>query len=166
MYSSPGERAAAIERGARLPAADLTEWLLRSARDLELAASRLSADQWQAPVVTAQGRTVPASEVPWLRAREVYVHAIDLAAGMSFADLPADFLGTLCDDVIAKRRAGPGPALLLEADGTGRRWELPGEGELVMVSGPLHELTAYLTGRAHNLTAIVGKAAPVLPSWL
>ena len=28
---------------------------------------------------TAQGRTVPATEIPWLRAREVCVHAVDLA---------------------------------------------------------------------------------------
>ena len=31
-----------------------------------------------AEVVTAQGRTVPATEIPWLRAREVYVHVVDL----------------------------------------------------------------------------------------
>ncbi len=34
--------------------------------------------------------------------REVYIHAVDPATGVSFADLPAGFLAVLCDDV-----AGP-----------------------------------------------------------
>lgn len=115
MYSSSGERAAGIENGSRLPSGELTAWLRRSADELEGAMTRLSDEQWLAPVVTAQGRTVPALEVPWLRAREVGVHAVDLAMGVSFADLPAGFLDALCDDVIGKRGAGPGPVLILEA---------------------------------------------------
>jgi uncharacterized protein (TIGR03083 family) len=166
MYSSPGERAAGIEHGSLLPAADLQAWLRRSAGALEDASSRLGTDHWQAPVVTAQGRTVPASEVPWLRAREVYVHAVDLAVDLSFADLPADFMATLCDDMITKRSAGPGPAVLLEAADTHTRWELPGNGKPVAVSGPLGDLTAYLAGRAHGLAAGGGGPVPALPPWL
>jgi maleylpyruvate isomerase len=56
---------------------------------------------------------VPASEVPWLRAREVCVHAVDLATGLAFADLPADFLTALCDDVTTKRSASGGPAVTI-----------------------------------------------------
>jgi maleylpyruvate isomerase len=166
MYSSPGERAAGIEHGSHLPAAGLKAWLRRSAASLEDATTRLGAAQWQAPVVTAQGRTVPASEVPWLRAREVYVHAVDLATGLSFAELPVGFLTALCDDVIARRSAGPGPAVILEAIGTGRRWELPGDGKALGVSGPLEEVTAYLTGRAHRVAATSGGTVPDLPPWL
>jgi uncharacterized protein (TIGR03083 family) len=130
--------------------------------------AKLSDEQWQAPVLTAQGRTVPATEVPWLRAREVYVHAVDLATGPSFAELPAGFCAALCDDVIAKRRNAPGPALVFEAADTGGRWELPGRGEggTVTLSGPLAEITAYLTGRAHKLTTVGGEPAPVLGPWL
>ncbi len=40
-----------------------------------------------------------------MRAREVMVHAVDLGTGAAFADLPAEFLAALCDDVIAKRGA-------------------------------------------------------------
>jgi maleylpyruvate isomerase len=92
MYSSPGERAAGIERGSMLPRAELTTWLGRSAAALEEAMTALSDAQWQTPVVSAQGRTIAAAEVPWLRAREVYVHAVDLATGLSFGDLPGGFL--------------------------------------------------------------------------
>jgi maleylpyruvate isomerase len=166
MYSSPNERAVGIEHGSLMPAADLRDWLRRSAAALEDATSHLAAGRWKAPVVTAQGRTVPVSEVPWLRAREVYVHAVDLAVGLSFADLPADFLAALCDDVIARRGTVPGPAVLLADVGTGRQWILPGNGEAVAVSGPLDELTAYLTGRAHEVAATGGGSAPALPPWL
>jgi maleylpyruvate isomerase len=166
MYASPADRAAGIEQGSRLPADELTAWVRRSAGALEEAMTRLSDDQWQASVVTAQGQTVPASEVPWMRSREVYVHAVDLATGVSFADLPAGFLAALCDDVAGKRRAAPGPALVLEATDTGQRWELPGDGEAVTLAGPLAGVTAYLTGRPHGLTTAGGEAAPALPAWL
>jgi len=166
MYASPADRAASIERGSQLPARDLTVWLRRSADALEEAMTALSARQWQASVVTAQGRTVPATEVPWMRSREVYVHAVDLATGVSFTGLPAGFLVALCDDVAGKRSKEPGPALVLEAADTGGRWRLPGNGEAVTLAGPLAEITAYLTGRANHLTTIGGEAAPVLPPWL
>jgi acylpyruvate hydrolase len=36
----------------------------------------------------------------------------------------------------------------------------------VTLAGPLAEITAYLTGRAHRLTTAGGEAAPVLAPWL
>lgn len=166
MYSSPEERAAGIERGAAMPAAELTAWLRRSAEELAASTGSLTDEQWQFPVVTAQGRTVPATELPWMRSREVCVHAIDLGTGLTFADLPAGFLAGLCDDVVAKRTKDRGPALVLEVTGTGAFWKLPGEGEPTALVGPLHEITAYLTGRNHTLTAPDGGPAPTLAPWL
>lgn len=166
MYSSPEARAAGIEQGSRLPAGELMAWLRRSADALEEAMTRLTDDEWQASVVTAQGETIPASDVPWLRAREVYVHAVDLATGVSFAGLPPGFLAALCDDAASKPSAASSPALVLAASDTGQRWELPGDVEAVTLIGPLAEVTAYLTGRAHRLTTTGGGAAPVRPAWL
>jgi hypothetical protein len=91
------------------------------------------------------------------------VHAVDLATGTSFTDLPADFLTALAADVVRKR-AGTGPALVLEAGG--QRWDLPGDGTPVRLAGPLAELVAYLTGRTHALTTADGAPAPRLPAWL
>lgn len=165
MYSSPDERSAGIEAGARLPAAELTAWLRRSADRLAAGMDALDAARWRTPVVTAQGRTVPATELPWMRSREVCVHAVDLAAGLSFADLPDDFLTALCDDVVAKRRTAPGPALLITAEDA--RWELPGEGEPVELAGSLPAVTAYLTGRSAGRAGELGDApAPPLGPWL
>ncbi|MCL7426557.1 maleylpyruvate isomerase family mycothiol-dependent enzyme [Streptomyces sp. YS415] len=158
MYASPEERAQGIERGRALPAAELAAWLRHSADALDKGMAALGEGEWRARVVTAQGRTVPAAEVPWLRAREVCVHAVDLATTVTFADLPDDFLLALCDDVVAKRSAAPGPAVTLRTPTAA--WDLPGEGELRLVTGELADLAAYLTGRG------TCPGAPVLGPWL
>ncbi|MDA0637886.1 maleylpyruvate isomerase family mycothiol-dependent enzyme [Nonomuraea sp. MCN248] len=166
MYASKEQRDADIEAGATRPAGELSAWLRESAARLAAGAAALNAQQWNADVVTAQGRTVPATEIVWLRAREVCVHAVDLAAGVSFADLPTGFLTALADDVAGKRGAAPGPAVVLTATDTGDRWELPGDGAPNAASGPLAEVAAYLAGRPHHLTATDGSPAPTLPAWL
>ncbi|MBD0710918.1 MULTISPECIES: maleylpyruvate isomerase family mycothiol-dependent enzyme [unclassified Streptomyces] len=166
MYASPEERAEGIERGRALPANQLTAWLRRSADTLEARMDALGEERWRQEVVTAQGRTVPATELPWMRAREVCVHAVDLATDVSFADLPADFLTALCDEVAARRATAPGPAVLLRTPDAGHVWELPGDGEPAEVVGPPHTLAAYLTGRDTAPRTPDGSPAPLLGAWL
>ena len=137
MYASPEERAAGIARGARLTAAEARAWLHRSAEALAEAMARLTPAQWAADVRTAQGRTLPATQIPWLRSREVMVHAVDLDRGIAFVDLPDDFLAALVDDIRAKR------------------------GDVPTVDGPAPEVAAWLAGRPHGLVA-----APDLGPWL
>lgn len=137
MYSSPDQRDADIESGAALPADELTTWLNEAVRKLSVAMAALSEDDWHNEVVTAQGRTVPATEIPWLRAREVCVHAVDLGTGTTFADLPDAFLSALVTDIRGKRGLD----------------EIP--------DGPLPEVTAYLAGRPHSLAGV-----PDLGPWL
>lgn len=137
MYSSPEARAAGIERGLAMSPGELDAWLRRSAATLASSLRRMSPEHWTSEVVTAQGRTVPATEIPWLRAREVCVHAVDLDLGIGFADLPDDFLEALCLDVVTKRGAVPD------------------------VDGSLPERAAWLTGRPHRLVG-----APALEPWL
>jgi maleylpyruvate isomerase len=163
MYSSTEQREADIAAGSQLPAAELRAWLSSSAQDLAADFDTLPDSSWDARIVTAQGLTRPASEIPWMRVREVYIHAIDLAAGTGWTDLPDDFLTALIDDVTSRRSAkGGGPALAAAATDTGHTWEVAGAGAPVPVSAPLADLAAYLTGRpAPGL-----KAAPALPAWL
>ncbi|MTE17454.1 maleylpyruvate isomerase family mycothiol-dependent enzyme [Nocardia aurantiaca] len=132
MYSSKEQRSADIDAGAKRAASDLTTWLTESTDTLAASMDALTTDQWQAEVVTAQGRTVPATEIPWLRAREVCVHAVDLGTGVTFADLPVEFLSALITDIRAKRGQ--------ELD------DLP--------DGPLPEVAAYLAGRPHSLADV------------
>jgi uncharacterized protein (TIGR03083 family) len=145
MYASPEQRRADIEAGALLPGSELTSWFERSARDLDEAMDTLSDQAWRAEVVTAQGRTVPAAGTAWMRSREVMVHAVDLGTGLRFTDLPADFLGALRADIIAKRGVDAVPD----------------------VRGGDAEVTAYLAGRPHtDVTMLDGSAPPALPPWL
>lgn len=137
MYSSMDQRNADIEAGATLPASRLATWLDGSARELAEAMDALDADRWRAEVVTAQGRTVPATEIPWLRAREICVHAVDLGTGLTFADLPDGFLAALVTDIRAKR------------------------GAVEVPDGPPPEVAAYLAGRPHTLAEV-----PDLGPWL
>ncbi|MGX4689324.1 maleylpyruvate isomerase family mycothiol-dependent enzyme [Streptomyces sp. JNUCC 63] len=137
MYASPEERAAGIAKGAAMSAEELRSWVTASARALDEGLDRLTDEQWQHEVVTAQGRTVPATELPWMRAREVCVHAVDFGTGATFADLPSGFLSALVDEISTKRGLT----------------ELP--------DGPLPEVAAWLAGRPHSLAD-----APELGPWL
>ncbi len=137
MYPSPEERAADIEKATTFSAHALDAWLADSAERLAEAMGRLTDEQWQRRVVTAQGKTVAATELPWMRAREVYVHAVDLDRGVTFVDLPEGFLLALRDEIQASRGLT----------------ELP--------EGPLAEITAWLAGRPNTL-----REAPELGPWL
>jgi maleylpyruvate isomerase len=156
MYSSPEQRTADIEAGATRR--DLRAWAAASADELARAIDALPPEAWNARVVTAQGRAVPASETPWMRARETCLHAVDLDAGTTFDDLPTPFLAALLDDVAAWRSARPGPALDVVTVET--RHEIAGEGPPRRVELPLTTAAAWLTGRRPDATL------PTLPRWL
>jgi maleylpyruvate isomerase len=163
MYASPAQRDADIETGAARP--DLRRWVRDSAAELARAMDALPADAWAVEVVTAQGRIVPASETVWMRARETCIHAVDLRAGATFAELPAEFLTALLDDVAAWRSARPGPAILLTTAHT--RHEI-GDGSTQddpdpdpdPVDLPLATAVAWLVGRHAD------RELPTLPRWL
>ncbi|MFF9602162.1 maleylpyruvate isomerase family mycothiol-dependent enzyme [Streptomyces sp. NPDC014684] len=138
MYASPEERAVGIAKGPTLSADELRSWLAASADKLAAGLDGLTDEQWGREVVTAQGRTVPATELPWMRAREVCVHAVDLGTGVvTFADLPRSFLAALVEEIRGRR------------------------GLTVLPEGPLPEVAAWLAGRPHSLAD-----APVLGPWL
>ena len=171
MYASPEARATAIEVGAKQSGEQLTDSFNRTAQTLAAAMDALTEEQWGHEVVTGQGRTVPASEAPWMRAREVMVHAVDLQTGVTFDDLPADFLAALCEDIAGKRNAAAGsaaqgPALELIATDTDLQWQVAGAGAPVQVTGTLAGLTSYLSGRGAAAVEAQGGAAPDLPAWL
>lgn len=144
MYSSPEQRNADIEAGATRPPAVLRTWFHEEAAALAADLGRLTDEQWQRTIRTAQGREVPASEIPWLRAREVMVHAVDLGTGVAFADLPEDFLAALEADIRGKRGA-----------------------DTPDIEGDLADRVGYLAGRASSgVTTPDGGPAPELPAWL
>ena len=106
MYAAPGFRTLQIETGATRSGDELRQWFGNSADELAQAFDGLTADQWRARVVSLQEKDAPASHIPWVRAREVLVHAVDLDAGIGFTDLPRDFVAALCEDVVVRRNRG------------------------------------------------------------
>lgn len=112
MYPSRAQRDADIETTAQLDPGALRQLVRESADVLDRSFDELTPQMWEATVVTAQGRTVPAAEVVWMRFREVAIHGIDLATGMTFGDLPAEAVAKLVGEIVDKRLgAGEGPAL-------------------------------------------------------
>ncbi|EWT00293.1 maleylpyruvate isomerase [Intrasporangium oryzae NRRL B-24470] len=167
MYASAAQRDADIEAGSRQPATQLRHWVASSAARLADSLDTLTAEQWTHEVRTAQGRTVPATEIPWLRSREVMVHAVDLGGAVTFADLPSAFDAALLDEITARRSAGAeGPAVALAPTDDERTWAVAGAGHPTTVRGPLAQLTAYLSGRPATGLLADGGAVPTLPRWL
>jgi maleylpyruvate isomerase len=168
MYASSAQRAADIEAVAVAPAGELRELVAATAAALGDDLDGMPEEAWSAQIVTAQGVSRNAAEIPWMRVRELYVHAVDLDAGVAFADLPASFLAALLDDIANRRTiASNGPALSLAAADTDGWWAVGGTGEPVAIEAPLAVLAAWLSGRpVAALTDADGAPAPDLPAWL
>lgn len=143
MYPSAEARNADIEKAAGRPDDELRAWFDEACAQLSASMAALTDEQWQTEVRTSRGAPIPASEIRWMRSREVLIHAVDFGAGIAFADLPTDFLETLCEDIRTYRSDVP------------------------EVSGPLPELAAYLSGRPYaGVVNPDGTPAPPLPPWL
>jgi hypothetical protein len=99
MYADREQRSREIERSAELPRETLRAEVAGTAAALAEALAELAGAQWSAEVRSALGRAVPAAEVPWMRIREVWLHAVDLDAGARIDDLPTGVLDLLLDDV-------------------------------------------------------------------
>jgi len=177
MYPSPQARRDAIDLGARLPAAALTGEARASAAALAAAVARMPEPAWQTTVRSGLGRTIPASEVPWMRSREVWIHTVDLDAGAWFDAFPAALVDRLLSDVagVLAGRAGC-PAVTLAPDDRARAWSLgPAESSVgpaesrVTVSGTAADLLGWATGRPRRgVPAAITSDAPLprLPRWL
>lgn len=173
MYRSADQRAREIERGSTLPRRALRSLFRHSERHLNVEWRDLGTGQWNVPVTTAQGRTVPVRETAWMRSREVWVHAVDLAPETaSFRDFPPELLDELVTDV-ARAWARRGEAVDLTLHPTDRPEPLVlGAGGLV-VTGEQADLARWLTGRGvRRLSAQAGietganaATLPVIPHW-
>ena len=117
-------------------------------------------DAWTAEVRSGQGLTIPASAVPWMRAKEVWVHGTDLDAGLAFADAPADFCTALVDDVLGLFAArDQTPDVTVVATDVHRTW---GDGG-TKVEGPVAAIAAWLT---RSDASGLGADVPPPPAWI
>jgi maleylpyruvate isomerase len=179
MYASPSDRADGIEAGAdrALPAqlADLTA----AGQRFAAAAAAVPADRREFTVLSAQGREIPAREVPWLRVREVWLHLVDLDAGYDIDAVPADVAWALAADVAAwmssrtevtaeLRAAGQPGAIKLGPDRTGAAAAATAAAvSPVIVEGSPQRIAGWLTGRVQDRAGLTVAGDPEdLPRWL
>jgi maleylpyruvate isomerase len=160
MYPSREVRDAGIaSTAAQLPADLRADYAAACAR-LAVAIETMPVEAWTAQVRNGQGAAIPASAVPWMRAKEVWVHGVDLRAGLAFADLPAEFCAALVDDVLGVFTArGQTPDVTIVATDVGRTW---GDGG-TRVEGPVTAVAAWLT--RSDASGLRGDVPPP-PAWL
>jgi maleylpyruvate isomerase len=167
MYPGPEQRAADIEASAGRPAEVLRSDLVTTAAALGDALAMVNGDTWAATVRSAQGRDIPAAEIPWMRIREVWIHAVDLGAGAALGDLPGGVVDLLLDDVTDARSGEKDcPSVVLRPSDRDREWRLgPGTVSAVAsITAPAADLAGWLTGRV--AAAALPGVVPVLPRWL
>jgi maleylpyruvate isomerase len=160
MYPSRALRDAAIAATATLPAADLRADYAAACARLAAAIESMPSEAWATDVRNGQGRPMPTGEVPWMRAKELWVHGTDLAAGLSFADLPTDFCEALVDDVIGLFAVRDQVLdATIRATDVERTWGSGG----VKVQGPVAAVAAWLT--RSDASGLDGDVPPP-PAWL
>ena len=160
MYPSREERDAGIAATAALPPDDLrADYAAASARFTE-AVEKMPAEAWTAEVRTMLDRPVPGTEVPWMRTKEVWVHGVDLGAGLGFGDLGPDLSTALVDDVLGLfAERGERLEVTVQATDVDRTW---GSGD-ALVSGPVSAVAAWLT--RSDASGLSGEVPPP-PRWL
>lgn len=169
MYESREQRNAEIASTAELPAGELRRLLVDTADDLREALDALDDKTWHATVRSALGRTIPAAEIPWMRIREVWLHAIDLGADLGLADFPAGVVDLLIDDTVTALSARDGcPAVTLAPRDREQTWQLgpadQSDGPAAHVDADAAMIAAWLTGR---LAADARPAGlPDIPDWI
>jgi maleylpyruvate isomerase len=161
MYPSPEARDAGIAETVKLSPDELRAEVLHATERLAAAVREMPDAAWSAEVRTNQGRAVPAREVPWMRCREIWVHAVDLDSGVTFEEVPEDVQAALIDDVFRmwERRDQVPDVVIFAGD---REW---GTGSLG-VAGPLPAVTAWVTGRSRGDQLTADGRLPRLAAWL
>lgn len=165
MYPSMQARAADIEAGAGRGRLEQLDDVRRAGAAFAAAATQLSAQHWQAMVRTRHGPLL-ASSIPWLRAREVWLHLVDLDAGPEIDAVPDDVAVALVRDVAGWMDSRVSARIEIQiADGEAVAFG-PESGARVSVSGSAQELAGWLTGRSRGDHLAAPAGLPELPGWL
>ncbi|WP_191302601.1 maleylpyruvate isomerase family mycothiol-dependent enzyme [Lentzea cavernae] len=165
-YASRADRDADIEEGSHRLLQVIKADLDSASQRFEVACREFPAHAWRSEVTAPKGQTIPASAVPLLRLREIWIHLIDLDAGVGFDDLPADFVEEFLDDAV-KQFEGRVEAFSVEVTlptGDQRNWVVNGPASRNSVSGSASAVLGWLTGRTDG-SDLRGEL-PDLPDWL
>ncbi len=165
QYASLFLRDADIENGAPRPIAEqLADNEAAAARWLALAKA-FTPENWQATVRTRAGREIPATEICWMRLREVEIHHVDLAVDYQPADWPTDFVTRLLPEVAATLTPkSESPTFTIQATDLPLTATIGTATPTTTITGPATALLAWLLGRSTGAT-LTGDLPP-LPTWL
>jgi maleylpyruvate isomerase len=167
MYPDTGARAAEIALGASWNAQRLRAFVEAEQVELAAALDQLDKEHLATEVVTAQGRHVPAAVLPWLRTREVWIHAVDLHPDADFSDFPPALLDELMVDVLRWRRDVRGETVQVRPTDRDLAPALDEPAPPEWVEGRAADLVRWLTGRrAANIQTLNRSALPTLGAWL
>ncbi len=166
MYGSFEARAADIEATASLAPDQLRAEVVDADAALLAELERLDDAAAATEVQALRGGPFPARDLPWVRAREAWVHLVDLDAGVTFADVPTDVLDHLLAEAVERApERDLTEGLVLVEQGSGRRWVLGPEDPSVTVTGRRAELVEWLTGREPGDGLAAGGPLPAPPTW-
>ncbi len=141
MYASDGARRTEVEEGSNLPTRALRGLFRHAAVHLDVEWRDLDGPAWDRPLSLPDGTPITARVTAWLRAREIWLRAVDLDAGGSFLDMPPAFVRRLLAEAVA---AWDGPPLALRpTDGEAPASAAAG----TVISGRSADLARWLTGR-------------------
>ncbi|WP_327117834.1 maleylpyruvate isomerase family mycothiol-dependent enzyme [Nocardia sp. NBC_01730] len=166
MYASAEQRAREIDEGSTLSPAALRNLFTHTAARLDEKWRNLPPTAWAAEVRTAQGRVVPAAETTWMRTREVWIHAVDLASDGRFGDFPSPVLGSLLTDIVGMwRKKGLGIGLVLAVEAATPIAVHEDSTHTARVAGPLAAVARWAAGRGGAGVRIEGHLDGP-PGWL
>jgi maleylpyruvate isomerase len=166
MYVSAAQRDADIEAGAARSASDLEADVESSAERLLALLAAVPEDALDVEVPSGRGPMFRVGSLPWVRAREVFFHHVDLDAGFTFADVPEPLVRQALKECEPRlEEAAPGARVTCTyADGSTEQ-VVVGDGT-VPVRGSAADVLAWLSGRSDGSALETdGAALPVLPSW-
>jgi maleylpyruvate isomerase len=172
MYDSPGQRVQEIDLSATLPVQALRNLSDHAAIHLNVEWRDMPESAWAHEVRTALGRQVAASETVWMRTREVWIHAVDLNNGATFADFPASLVDELLEDVLRvwRRRQTSEDVpnvTFVPTDRASRVVVDEHRSEAFTLRGTAAQLAAWATGRGiGGVSTTSGREVVDPPPWL
>jgi maleylpyruvate isomerase len=165
QYRSEQERAEQIEADARQSAAALRRQVRDSLARAVSAIAAHPAGRWHTEVEWLGGIRRPAHRAVSSLVQELEIHHVDLAAGYGPADWPGWFVADESRRVLGELSADESmPPIRVQATDQPIRHDFGGE---PLVTGPAHELLAWLIGRSRGerLTVTPAQPLPALPPW-
>jgi maleylpyruvate isomerase len=160
MYASQRAWQEEIQSGATLPARALRGLFHHAAVHLDVEWRDLCGTAWDAHLTLPGGTPCLTRDTPWLRARELWLRAVDLDADGSFLDMPRAVVDRLIREAGA---AWDGPPVTLLAPDRVEPIELR-VGAGVQVFGTAADLVRWLTGRGARRLTHDGPLPPVVIS--